>query len=40
MRVFVFDRLAYARHLDRLKTGSELPYHPPPRMNRRGSRGL
>jgi alkanesulfonate monooxygenase SsuD/methylene tetrahydromethanopterin reductase-like flavin-dependent oxidoreductase (luciferase family) len=26
MKVFVFDLLAYDRHLDHLKTGSELPY--------------
>jgi hypothetical protein len=26
MKVFVFDLLAYAEHLDHLKVGDELPY--------------
>ena len=26
MRVFVFDLLAYGKHLDHLKVGNELPY--------------
>jgi hypothetical protein len=26
MEVFVFDRLAYGRHLDHLKVGAGLPY--------------
>jgi hypothetical protein len=26
MEVFVFDRLAYGRHLGHLKVGAELPY--------------